>query len=138
MKTIIKMLVLGAVLVGSWNCAIYWKTGKVPIKAWIAKAQQDPAMEKIKAVVASGDEQKTSDNHSVKVYQWKDANGVMHYENRAVKGAKLIEVSTNSNLMPPPEEIELPKPEEKPPLTADEQVRQLQAAKQAQMDALTQ
>lgn len=135
MKAIIRFVVWAAILAGAANYLVYLQTGTMPIKTWLAKFQQNP----ISKVVAENVDgaSKISAAKKVTIYKWTDANGVVHYDNQPVKGASVVEVSTNTNSMPAPEKTESSTADSKPQ-TADEQARRLQEAKQAFIDAQTQ
>ena len=133
MKVIARVAFLVLVAVAASNYLVYSKTGNLPVKNWLANLQGGNISQQIKKVIS----EPAGPASKVSIYKWTDANGIVHYENRPVKGATLVEVSTDINLLPPPEKVELPQAETKPE-TADEQVRKLQEAKRAYMDSLTQ
>ena len=133
MKVITRVALLVVVAVAAGNYLVYSRTGQLPVKNWLANWQNGDISRQIKKVVS----EPAGPAQTVSVYKWTDANGVVHYENRPVKGATLVKVSTDINVLPPPEKVDLPQAESKPE-TADEQVRKLQEAKRAYMDSLTQ
>jgi hypothetical protein len=55
----------------------------------------------------------SSSSASVAVYKWTDAKGVVHYENKVVSGAEVLQVNPDENFLPPaPAMPEAPKPED--------------------------
>jgi hypothetical protein len=134
MKGFLFILVfLGGAVVCAINYLEYKKTGSIPIQQWFAHIQSS-AIPSLKNSVksATGD----SSPATVKISKWTDANGVVHYENRPVDGAKTIEVEPNKNILPPAPVVELPETAKSKPKTMNEEVRALQEAKDARMEAI--
>lgn len=131
------VLILGCSIFAVANYLGYQKTGILPVKEWILHAKNS-LLPSLKDSVAQITGKEASPKNTVKISKWTDANGVVHYENRAVNGANTIEVNPNDNVltMEPLAEAstgENAKPKAK---TMEEEVRELQEAKQAQMDAV--
>jgi Zn-dependent membrane protease YugP len=82
------------------------------------------------------DKQSITGPETVKVSKWTDANGVVHYENRLVEGAKTIEVDPNKNVLPPAPVVKLPETKTAKPKTANEEVEALQKAKDAYVESI--
>lgn len=72
----------------------------------------------------------------VKVSTWTDAKGVVHYENRSVGGAKTIEVDPNVNVLPSAPAAKLPDVKDEKPKTMNEELRDIQEAKKAHIEAI--
>lgn len=136
MKGFLFMVVfLGAAILAVTNYLGYQKTGSLPIQQWLTHIQSSiiPTLKNsVKSV--TGDEAPST----VKISKWTDAKGVVHYENRPVEGAKTLEVDPNKNVLPPAPIVELPasKDAKSKPKTMNEEVRALQEAKDAQMEAI--
>lgn len=128
MKGFLLMLVtLGCIIFAVTNYLGYQKTGTLPAREWWAHAQS--AVKNVNGEAAPA---------TVKISKWTDAKGVVHYDNRPVEGAKTIEVDPNKNVLPPAPIVELPASEsaKSKPKTINEEVRALQEAKDAQMEAI--
>lgn len=127
------VLVLGCVVFAGANYLGYKNTGAWPVNEWIAQAKSA-----LKNSVNKATGEEASTKATVKISKWTDAKGVVHYENRPVNGADTIEVDPNDNVvsLAPVADVstsENVKPKAK---TMEEEVRELQEAKQAQMDAI--
>lgn len=132
-----KMFAVVVIVAGASNYLIYLKTGRMPLREWVAdlKNMRAPGagelVDKVKDSAPIGDKK-------VKIYTWKDENGQVHYSNqeqKAAKGAQEKLVSTKINTLPavtPRASFEATgasAPEA--PADMDEQLRRLREAKQA-------
>ncbi len=129
MRVIFRVVILGFVLLTVMNYVSYQQTARLPARDWLASAEG--WFNKLRHNDSS------SEVARVKVSKWTDAKGVVHYENRPVDGAKTIEVDVNNNVLPPAPVVKLPEIKEKSKAMNDE-LRDIQEAKRAHFDALTQ
>jgi hypothetical protein len=148
MKIILTLVVLVLLAVAAINGAVYFKYGKVPFHDWMQSAQQDglivattgliPVYKDLFDRTINSKSQATS--KSVKVYKWKDENGVIHYDNRAVAGSEAMDIDPNVNFMPPAATVTLPDSEEAKPKakTMEEETQAILDKKRAYMESLTQ
>jgi hypothetical protein len=130
MRVIFRVVILGFVLLTVMNYVSYQQTAHIPARDWLASAESwfNKLIHK----------NSSSETATVKVSKWTDAKGVVHYENRPVDGAKTIEVDANTNVLPPAPLVKLPKVKEEKPKTMNDELRDIQEAKKAHFDALTQ
>lgn len=121
-------LVLRGVVLLVITVAIAFYSGalKLPLEEWIANAS-----EKLRSLVSN-----SSPADKVTVSKWVDAKGVTHYENRPVEGAKTLEVDPNQNALPPAPVIKLPEEKSAKPKTMNEEVQELQKAKDAYYESV--
>lgn len=134
--------------VAAINGAVYFKYGKAPFHDWIQSAQQDGFFAATKELIPVYkdlfDRTVNGKSHaaskSVKIYKWKDNNGVIHYDNRAVAGSEAIDIDPNVNFMPPAATVALPGSEEAKPKakTMEEETQAILDKKRAYMESLTQ
>jgi len=99
-----------------------------PVSNWFVTA------EKHAGKIINSD--KFSDANTVKVSTWTDEKGVVHYENRSIEGAKTLEVDTSANVLPSPPAVKLPDAKDEKPKTMNDEVRELQKAKDAYNEAI--
>jgi mevalonate kinase len=123
MRIVLRAAVLVAVALA---VAVYTGTLQLPAADWIASASQ-----KLRSLVSS-----SSPADKVTVSKWVDAKGVTHYENRPVDGAKTLEVDPNQNVLPPAPVIKLPEEKSAKPKTTNEEVQELQKAKDAYYESV--
>lgn len=121
MKIVFRFLMLALVVVVAANYYIYQKTGSIPARTWLANAQ--------KILIKAQPE-------TVKVSKWTDDKGIVHYENRLIEGAKTIEVDPSTNVLPPSPIVKLPDAKEDKPKSMNEEVRDLQEAKDAYYESV--
>ena len=128
MKIVLRVAVLVVVVFVAMNYFGYQQSFQIPWQSWLAsfKTTTDNLVPK--------NELSQPDN-MVKVSKWTDENGVVHYENRPVDGAKTIEVDPDSNILPSAPVAKLPEAESKPK-TMNEEMEELRQAKQRQMEAI--
>lgn len=131
-----KMFAVVVIVAGASNYLIYLKTGRMPLREWVADLNnmKTPSagdlMDKVKDSAPIGDKK-------VKIYTWKDENGQVHYSNqeeKAAKGAQEKLVSTAVNTLPsvkPRASAEAAGASQaEAPADMDEQIRRLREAKQ--------
>lgn len=123
MRIVLKAVVVLAVALA---IALYAGVWQLPAGNWIANAAQ-----KLRSLVSN-----SSPADKVTVSKWVDAKGVTHYENRPVEGAKTIEVDPNQNALPPAPVIKLPEEKSAKPKTMNEEVQELQKAKDAYYESV--
>lgn len=128
MRIVFRFVVLGIVAAVAFNYFIYQKNGNIPAHEWLASAQH--------VLSRLANKEVASETETVKVSKWTDANGVVHYENRPVEGAKTIEVDPNKNVLPPAPVVKLPETKTAKPKTANEEVEALQKAKDAYVESI--
>lgn len=130
MRVIFRTVILGFVLLTVMNYVSYQQTARIPARDWLASAESwfSKLMHK----------DSSSETTRVKISKWTDAKGVVHYENRPVDGAKTIEVDVNNNVLPPAPVVKLPEVKQEKPKTMNDELRDIQEAKRAHFDALTQ
>ena len=134
MQFIGKLVVLSLVVLVVANYVAYQNSGSFLVSDWPAREWVASAKSEFNKVV---DKDAVPDAKTIKISKWTDANGVVHYENRPVDGAKTIEVDPDANVLAPMPSVKLPKAKEEPKTTNDE-LRDIQEAKRAHFDALTQ
>jgi len=130
MKVVFKLVVLVFAVLFVTNYIAYQKTGNIPAHEWLASTKR--TLNKFLNANPS------SESNTVKVSKWIDAKGVVHYENRLVDGAKIIEVDPNTNVLPPIPRVNLPENTDVKPKTMNEELGDIQEAKKAHFEALTQ
>ena len=135
MQVVFKLVVLGVVALVVANYVFYQKTGEFLARDWPAREWMASAKSELIKIV---DNNAASEAGTVKISKWTDANGVVHYENRPVEGAKTIDVDPNANVLPPMPSVKLPKNTDVKPKAMDEELSSIQEAKRAHFDALTQ
>jgi len=131
-----KLFAVMVIVAGASNYLIYLKTGRMPLREWVAdfKNMKAPSAEslldKVKDSAPIGDKK-------VKIYTWKDENGQVHYSNqeeKIAKGAQEKMVSTKLNTIPsvkPRASAEASGASEPDaPADMDEQIRRLREARQ--------
>lgn len=128
MKIVFRLIALGLVAAAAFNYFIYQKNGSIPAREWLASAQG------MWSHIAN--KEGITEPETVKVSKWTDANGVVHYENRPVEGAKTIEVDPNKNVLPPAPVVKIPETKEVKQKTANEEVEALQKAKDAYVESI--
>lgn len=128
MRIVFRFVVLGFVAAVAFNYFVYQKNGTIPAREWLASAQNMGSN--------LANKQGITEPTTVKVSKWTDANGVVHYENRPVEGAKTIEVDPNKNVLPPAPVVKLPETKTAKPKTANEEVEALQKAKDAYVESI--
>jgi hypothetical protein len=128
MKIVLRVAVLVVVIFVAMNYFGYQQSFQFPWQSWLASfktATRD---------LVPKNESAQSRN-TVKVSKWIDENGVVHYENRPVDGAKTIEVDPDNNILPSTPVVKLPEADSKPK-TMNEEMEELRQAKQRQMEAI--
>jgi hypothetical protein len=118
MGAIFKIFALLLLLAGAFVGWCYYSTGHLPIAQWRAytariapalNAENLPISSDASGKLTAGVKQlldKVSDapaemtSSQVKVYKWKDAKGVVHFDNHPVAGAQEINVDTKTNTIP--------------------------------------
>ncbi len=123
MRIVLRGVVLLVIVVA---IAVYSGVLKLPAGEWIANTPQ-----KLRSLVSN-----SSSADKVTVSKWVDAKGVTHYENRPVEGAKTLEVNPNQNVLPPAPAVELPQEKSVKPKTMNEEVQELQKAKDAYYESV--
>ena len=146
MRFLFTLVILGLLVVGVVNGAIYLKYGKMPLRDWVQSAQQNgfvaatneliPAYKKLFDQTVENTQAHEA-SKPVKIYKWTDANGRIHYDNKPVKGAQSLEVDPNSNVVSMEPVAAAPVIEEKKP-TMKEEMKAIEDAKRAHFDALAQ
>jgi hypothetical protein len=130
MKIILRVALLVAVVLVALNYFGYQQYFQIPWQSWIASFKQ-----KANDLIPESDSPEAK--NTVKISKWTDDKGVVHYENRPVAGAKVLEVDPDSNVLPPAPIIKLPESEaESKPKTLNEEMEVLREAKRRQMDAI--
>jgi hypothetical protein len=130
MKVVFKLVAVVFAILLVINYVTYQKSGNIPAWEWLASAKK--TFNKIINDNAS------SEPDTVKVSTWIDAKGVVHYENRLIDGAKTIDVDPNVNVLPPMPTVKLPESSDVKSKTKNEELLDIQEAKKAHFDALTQ
>ena len=128
MKIVLRVAVLVVVVFVAMSYFGYQQSFQVPWQSWLA------SFKSATSDLVPKNETSQSTN-TVKVSKWTDKNGVVHYENRPVEGAKTIEVDPDDNILPSAPIAELPEAESKPK-TMNEEMEELRQAKQRQMEAI--
>lgn len=123
MRIVLRGVVLLVIVVA---IAVYSGVLKLPADEWIANTPQ-----KLRSLVSN-----SSSADKVTVSKWVDAKGVTHYENRPVDGAKTLEVDPNQNVLPPTPAVKLPEEKSAKPKTMNEEVQELQKAKDAYYESV--
>ena len=127
MSNITRIIALVVVVLVIVNYASYAQSGKFPAREWLLNAGN--LFSKLKSHA-------TPDADKVKISKWVDAKGVTHFENRPVEGASTLEVDPNTNVLPPAPIINLPEAQAKRPKTMNEEVQELQKAKDAYYESV--
>jgi hypothetical protein len=118
MKNLLLIIVLALGMLGGY---IYYKTGKIPVRNWSEQLQHDGFIGTLKKISEGqfvANAKKIADDvtggtlieshpEKVQIYKWTDADGVVHYDNQPVKGAKELSINPNVNVMPM---VDAPKP----------------------------
>lgn len=130
MKIVLRVLVLVVVVLVALNYFGYQQPLQVPWQSWVASFKN-----KVNDLIPESNSPEAK--NTVKISKWTDDKGVVHYENRPVAGAKILEVDPDSNVLPPAPIIKLPESEaESKPKTMNEEMEVLREAKKRQMDAV--
>lgn len=130
MKIILRVVVLVVVALVALNYFGYQQSFQIPWQSWIASFK-----EKTKDLLPESES--PAAKNTVKISKWTDDKGVVHYENRPVAGAKILEVDPDNNVLPPAPIVKLPESEaESKPKTMNEEMEVLREAKRRQMDAV--
>lgn len=140
MARLFKLAVLAGVL-GIGGVFLYTKSGGIPegwranplVHSVLAKAESIAPAE-VKQLVASSVHHDL-DTDKLKIYKWKDAKGVVHYDNHPVDGAEVLAINPDANVLPA---LEVPEDTPAKSSTLNEDLRALQEAKKAHFEALTQ
>ena len=127
MGNIIRIIALVVAVLAVVNYMSYTQSGKIPAKEWLSSIT--------KHLGQLGGSHKLTEG-KVKVSTWVDAKGVTHYENRPVEGARTLEVDPNINVLPPAPVVELPEAKAERPKTMNEEVQELQNAKDAYYESV--
>lgn len=130
MKVVFKFVALIFAVLVVTNYIVYQQSGNIPAREWLASAKRT-----LNKIISDNS---SSEPTTVTVSKWTDAKGVVHYENRPVDGAKTIDVNTSVNVLPPISTVKLPDNIDVKPKTMNEELRDIQEAKKAHFDALTQ
>ncbi|RYY76385.1 MAG: DUF4124 domain-containing protein [Gammaproteobacteria bacterium] len=128
MKIVLRVAVLVFVVFAAMSYFGYLQPAQIPWQKWVAD------LKTVTADIVPKNESSEAKN-TVKVSKWTDENGVVHYENRPVDGAKTIEVDPDNNILPSAPVAKLPEAESKPK-TMNEEMEELRQAKQRQMEAI--
>jgi len=130
MKIVLRVLVLVVVVLVALNYFGYQQYLQIPWQSWVASFKN-----KANDLIPKSDSPEAK--NTVKISKWTDDKGVVHYENRPVAGAKVLEVDPDSNVLPPAPIVKLPESEaESKPKTMNEEMEVLREAKRRQMDAV--
>jgi hypothetical protein len=127
MKSVLRVAVLVVVIFVAMNYLGY-QSVHIPWQSWLANL-------KTKTSDLVPKTESSQSGNTIKVSKWTDENGVVHYENRPVDGAKTIEVNPDDNVLPSAPVAKLPEAESKPK-TMNEEMEELRQAKQRQMEAI--
>lgn len=128
MRIIVRLGVLVVLVVSVFGAVSYSQPGIIPVSGWVENVSST-----FKRLVVS---HASSSAESVKVSKWVDAKGVTHYENRAVEGAEALMVDPNRNVLPPAPIVNLPETKSEQPKTMNDEVRELQKAKDAYYESI--
>jgi hypothetical protein len=130
MKIILRVVVLLVALLVALNYFGYQQSFHIPWQSWLASFKH-----KANDLIPKSDSPEAK--NTVKISKWTDDKGVVHYENRPVAGAKIVEVDPDKNVLPPAPIVKLPESEaESKPKTLNEEMEVLREAKKRQMDAI--
>ena len=150
MNILVKLFVAVLLVLGIFNYLSYSKTGNIPLLEWSKKFTQDGAANFTQQVAEKlvvdakkmtsemlGDKIKST--APVQIYKWTDAKGIVHYDNKPVKGATELTIDVNANMlsMEKPVDVSDPQAKKSEPQSDDEQARTIREAMRARMDALT-
>jgi hypothetical protein len=130
MSFMVKLVVLLIVVLVATNYVGYQNISDISALDWVVSAKK--TLNKIVNKDAA------PEVGTVKVSTWTDAKGVVHYENRPISGAKTIEVDPHVNVFPSVPVVKLPAAADEKPKTKSGELRDIQEAKKAHFDALTQ
>lgn len=134
MGFIFKTIAVVFVVLAVTNYVIYQRTGNLPAREWVSSATK--VIDKTANSKEISLDTSTLKVSTLKVSKWTDAKGVVHYENRPVDGAKTIEVDPNVNVLSSPPVVKLPDDKKDKPKTMNEEVQELQKAKDAYYESV--
>ena len=123
MKIVLRVLVLVVVVFVALNYFGYQQSLQLPWQGWVASFKN-----KANDLIPKSDSPEAK--NIVKISKWTDDKGVVHYENRPVAGAKVLEVDPDSNVLPPAPIVKLSESEaESKPKTMNEEMEVLRSKK---------
>lgn len=132
MKNLLLIALLG---LAAFNGYTFYKTGNIPLRDWGQQVARDGltatwqnfsfsrviSQVKQNANALAGEEVVAPGPTKIQISKWTDAQGVVHYDNKPVKGAASITINPNANVLPM-EDAQAPAAAEAPPMTLQQEM----------------